>query len=260
MGVFSFYTKKHTYLTNLLTNDIINVKDVSYETKRGEIMTEREAILSRVCENELFSSLKTKDLLPFYKDGEIYTSKYKSGDVIYSSEKFVSAIGFIVKGSAKVIKKGSDLVVGRLFENDVFGCQSLFLSGQYFTNEIVAVSDTTVLFIAKSVVSNLLSFNSVFSFDYIRYLSKRIYFLNNRIINFTGGTAESRLANYLLSSFGDYKTFVLDISLSSLAVSLDIGRASLYRGFDKLISDGAIERKGKVIRLLDKDVLISFIK
>ena len=96
--------------------------------------------------------------------------------------------------------------------------------------------------------------------DYIRYLSKRIYFLNNRIINFTGGTAESRLANFLLNSFGDYKTYVLDVSLSQLAVLLDIGRASLYRGFEKLISEGAIERKGKIIRLLDKDALISFIK
>ena len=172
----------------------------------------------------------------------------------------MSSVGFILKGSAKVVKKGSDLLVGRLFENDVFGCQCLFLSGEYFTNEIISLSDTTVLFITKRGISRLLNENSVFSLDYIRYLSKRIYFLNNRIINFTGGAAESRLAGFLLNSFGDYKTYVLDISLSQLAVSLDIGRASLYRGFDKLVSCKAIERKGKVIRLLDKDTLISFIK
>ena len=216
--------------------------------------------LSRICENELFSSVDIKALLPLYEEGEIYTADYKSADVIYSSEKFVSSVGFILKGSAKVVKKGSDLLVGRLFENDVFGCQCLFLSGAYFTNEIISIYDTTVLFITKRGISRLLNENSVFSLDYIRYLSKRIYFLNNRIINFTGGAAESRLAGFLLNSFGDYKTYVLDISLSQLAVSLDIGRASLYRGFDKLVSCKAIERKGKVIRLLDKDTLISFIK
>ena len=216
--------------------------------------------LSRICENELFSSVDIKALLPLYEEGEIYTADYKSADVIYSSEKFVSSVGFILKGSAKVVKKGSDLLVGRLFENDVFGCQCLFLSSEYFTNEIISLSDTKVLFISKRAVAQLLNGNPAFSLDYIRYLSKRVYFLNNRIINFTGGAAESRLANFLLNSFGDYKTYILDISLSQLAVSLDIGRASLYRGFDKLISEGAIERKGKVIRLLDKDTLISFIK
>lgn len=219
-----------------------------------------KAILSRVCETELFSVLEVNDLLPFVKKGEIYASEYKNGEIIYSAERFTDAVGFIVKGSAKVIKKGSDLVVGRLFENDVFGCQCLFLSGEYFTNEIVSLSDTSVLYIPKRTVLFLLNEKPSLALDYIRYLSKRIYFLNSRIISFTGGTAESRLAHFLLASFGDYKTYVLDISLSSLAVSLDIGRASLYRGFDKLISSGAIERKGKLIRLLDKDALISFIK
>lgn len=223
-------------------------------------MAINKEILSRVCQTELFSVLEAEDLLPFLRENEIYTFEYKNGDIIYSAEKFTDAVGFIVKGSAKVIKKGSDLVVGRLFENDVFGCQCLFLSGEYFTNEIVALSDTTVLFIPKRIMSYLLNEKPALALDYIRYLSKRIYFLNSRIISFTGGTAESRLANFLLTSFGDYKTFVLDISLSALAVSLDIGRASLYRGFDKLISSGAIERRGKLIRLLDRDALISFIK
>ena len=116
-----------------------------------------------------------------------------------------------------------------------------------------------MLYIKKGAVAALMQLKPNFSLDYIRYLSKRIYFLNKRIVSFTGGTAESRLANYLVSSFGDYKTYVLDIPMNQLAISLDIGRASLYRAFDKLIEAGAVEKKGKIIRLTDKDALISFI-
>lgn len=219
-----------------------------------------EEMLSLLTETDLFSSVKKEELLLFSEKNELYLRQYKSGEVIYSSDFFVEAVGFIINGSAKVLKKGSDLIVGRLFKGDVFGCQCLFLSAEYFTNEIVALADTEVMYISKKAVSLLMRENAALHLDYIRYLSKRIYFLNSRIISFTGGTAESRLANYLLNSFGDYKTFVPDISLSSLAVSLDIGRASLYRGFDKLESEGAILRKGKVIRLIDKEKLISFIK
>ena len=67
-------------------------------------MEKYKEILSRICENELFSSVDIKALLPLYEEGEIYTADYKSADVIYSSEKFVSSVGFILKGSAKVVK------------------------------------------------------------------------------------------------------------------------------------------------------------
>lgn len=216
-------------------------------------------LLSRVCQNDLFSSVDPQELLPFVKDAEIYIEFYKGNDVVYSSEKYVSAIGFILKGEAKVYKKGSDLVVGRLFENDVYGFQSLFLSGEYFTNEIIASTDMAVLYISKKAVSYLLCEKNSFSLDYIRFLSKKIHFLNRRIVNFTGKSAESRLAEFLLEAFGDYKTYILDLSLSQLAVMLDISRASLYRSFDKLVAADCIERKGKVIRLKNKDALASFI-
>ena len=48
--------------------------------------------------------------------------------------------------------------------------------------------------------------------------------------------------------------------MSQLAVSLDIGRASLYRAFDALEAGNAVERDGKYIRLIDKDALKSFIQ
>jgi hypothetical protein len=36
---------------------------------------------------------------------------------------------------------------------------------------------------------------------------------------------------------------------------LNIGRASLYRAFDKFIADGFITKNGKVITLIDREAL-----
>ena len=36
---------------------------------------------------------------------------------------------------------------------------------------------------------------------------------------------------------------------------LNVGRASLYRAFDKLIADGYIKKDGKTITLLDRNAL-----
>ncbi|MGN0469133.1 MAG: Crp/Fnr family transcriptional regulator [Acutalibacteraceae bacterium] len=219
-----------------------------------------DEILNRVKENDLFSSVDFGLLKNVFNEENTFFEKYKNGELIYSSEKFKNAVGFIVSGEAKVIRKGSRVLVGRLQKNDVFGCQSLFLSASYFSNEIVAKGETTVLYISKAAVVVLMQNEPCFSLDYIRYLSKRIYFLGQKIVGYTGGSAESRLANFLLNSFGDYKTFELDMTMSQLADWLDIGRASLYRALDAIEKAGAVEKSGKVIRLLNREKLISFIK
>ena len=41
---------------------------------------------------------------------------------------------------------------------------------------------------------------------------------------------------------------------------LDIGRATLYRAFDKMIEDGLIVKTGKTIYVPDRNKLIDFYK
>ena len=43
--------------------------------------------------------------------------------------------------------------------------------------------------------------------------------------------------------------------MTDLANTLDVGRASLYRAFDKLESEGLIIKDGKTITVLDKNTL-----
>lgn len=219
-----------------------------------------EKLLNLLLQADLFSCVKSEILEKQLSDETTSFAHYKSGELIYSGECFKEAIGVVVSGSAKVKKKNSDVIVGKLHNGDIFGCQSLFLGGDFFTNEIFAQNETDILYISKAAVISLMQLEPGFSLEYIRYLSGRIFYLNQKIGSFTGGTAESRLAGYLLACFGDYKTFSFDMPLSQLAVYLDIGRASLYRAFDSIIAAGAIEKEGKMVRLLNKDVLASFVK
>ncbi len=219
-----------------------------------------EKLLDLLAEADIFFCVKKETLGILLNEDNISLVTFKSGEVVFSSETNREAVGIVVSGNAKVLKKDSDVLVGRLFEKDIFGCQSLFLGASFFTNEIVSSAEMQVLFVSKSAVVSLMQSEPNFSLEYIRYLSGRIYYLGNKIKNFTGGTAESRLASYLLGSFGDYKTFCFDMPFNQFAVFLDIGRASLYRAFDSLSEAHAIEKKGKTVRLLNKDALLSFVK
>lgn len=209
---------------------------------------------------DIFSGADETLLKTVFTDSDIEKVIYKKGEVIYSSEIFHDCIGIIVSGTAAVEKKDSDVIVSRLSDGDIFGAAALFLSREYFINVIVAMVRTEVIYVGKAAIRQLMRVDPDFSLGFIRYLSERIFFLNKRIVSFTGGTAESRVARFLLSSFGDYKVFTLDSPMSQLAVSLDIGRASLYRAFDRLIQSGAVEKNGKLIRLVNKETLVSFIE
>ena len=89
--------------------------------------------------------------------------QYKKGEVIYSSEVFHDCIGIILSGKATVRKKDSDLIVSRLSDGEIFGAAALFLSNEYFINEITAQVKTEVVYIAKAAIRQLISLDFEFS-------------------------------------------------------------------------------------------------
>ena len=222
-------------------------------------MAVQPKLVERLQQNELFRAANRELLFAVLESDPPETAEFRRGDVIFSAACYRSAVGFLLRGGAQVAKTGTGVIVNRLRESDVFGCAGLFSAPETFPSEIVALRDTRVLFVPKNAVVKLLQLDGGFAMSFIRYLSQQIAFLNKRIDNFTGGSAESRLANYLLGCFEDYKTYELDRSMSQLAVSLDIGRASLYRAFDRLEEGGAVQRDGRNVRLVDKAVLQSFV-
>lgn len=216
-------------------------------------------VLDALCATKLFIGVSRKNLSSLLEAQEKTTVVYKRGDVIYSPEKYESSLGFIIRGSVNVIKPASGVIMSNLTKGDIFGAVTLYSQRGYYVTRLVATTETKVLFIDKTTVNVLMIQDQAFAMNFISYLSDRIYYLNSRIDSFTGGSAESRLASYLIESFGGYKTLQLKQPYTKLAVSLDIGRASLYRAFDSFVSSGAIEKDGKYIRLLSEDRLREYI-
>ena len=138
------------------------------------------------------------------------------------------------------------------------GIATLF--GEYEENisAIIAGRGCKVLFISYAAVSRLLESDREFMYEYISFLSGRIRFLNRKITYYTSGSAERRVALYL-SSFPSSE-IEPDIPMNSLCELLDIGRASLYRAFDKLTDDGFIRRDGDKITLVDRQAMLDFYK
>ncbi len=216
-------------------------------------------VLDALCATKLFFGVSRKSLSALLEAQEKTIVVYKRGDIIYSPDSYESSLGFIIRGNVNAVKPASGVIISSLSKGDVFGAVTLYSQRGYYVSRLVATTETKVLFIDKTTINVLMIQDQALATNFISYLSDRIYYLNSRIDSFTGGSAESRLASYLIESFGGYKTLQLKQPYTKLAVSLDIGRASLYRAFDSFISSGAIEKDGKYIRLLNEEKLREYI-
>ncbi len=180
--------------------------------------------------------------------------RFEKGESIYSSHAFRRALGLLLEGEAQVYRQdgeGPRVVMNRLLPGNVFGAAALFGEGEAYVTEIAARKAAVVLFLSQEQVVGWMRTYFSIAENYIRFLTGRIRFLNEKIAGFTAGPADERLQRYLLDNRGEDGRVRLPGSMSELAQMLNIGRSSLYRSLDALRASGFIRREGRSI-FIDK--------
>lgn len=156
-------------------------------------------------------------------------------------------------GSAYVYTKErtSDLLIRMLKAGDTFGVATLFgNTGESAVTKIIAAKETEAVCMSEENVRKLIQSDSALAMRYIDFLADRIRFLNKRIACLGAGSAEDKLCAWLLNQLptdSEVCTYTLPMSLSRLADTLGLGRASLYRALDELEAHGVLHRNGKTL-------------
>ncbi len=211
-------------------------------SKEGELVTIKQFLFENFF---LFKSVSEKNIDHFLTFDGITEEEYSQGDIMLNNSTN-EKIGIIVKGKA-IIKSGSDgVIIRKLSKNDVFGAASLFDSPTHLTS-VICVTDCSIITFNRSFVERCINEESQVAINYIDFLSKRISFLNSKINSYTAKSAENKLYSYLLQLPREGIEASLTIDLSTLAKMIGIGRATLYRAFDKLESEGLITKQDKKI-------------
>lgn len=219
-----------------------------------------EALLTQ---NFLFSGTDPAFVHAAFSSDECVCMEFEPGEKIYTEHHFQKSMGIVLSGRLKACKpgeEGANLILNTFFPGGVFGVACLFNDTQQYVSEVAAEKRSRVMFLSQNLLHGLFQRDYRIAENYIGYLSNRICFLNSRIGNFTGGSAEYRLASYLVSlseQSADPLRFELPCTLTRLAEVLDMGRASLYRVMDALADAGLLRRAGKTVELLDSDRLKS---
>ena len=182
--------------------------------------------------------------------GEVILSPGCPGDALY-----VLCHGNAAAYSAEQEKQ---VLLRTFLPYEIFGISNLF-TDQPFATRIIAKSDCTVLVLHKAFMTYLIDHDSTVRYRYIAFLAQKTLYLNQKITYLTAGSAEQKLAYWLDANAHD-DAVKLNLPMNALCTMLDLGRASLYRAFDKLEHDGFILREQKTVRLLDRDRMLHHYK
>jgi CRP-like cAMP-binding protein len=178
---------------------------------------------------------------------------FSSGECILSSAQNMPCLCFIESGRVSVssCSNGGSVLLTQHKEGDCVGAASLFSQGKQYPTVVKAIGRVTALIIGEDALESLLSINAKVALNHIRYLSGKIRFLNDKIDSFSGRDGESRLAKYLLANSNEEGVFTPPVSMTKIAASLDISRASLYRLLDQMEKNHLIENTSGAIRIID---------
>ena len=196
----------------------------------------------------LFSGINNTEIEEIKKQLPPPTS-FTKGEVIYSTEQYEKALGIVVNGSCKAY---SGEVVKRGFKKgDVFGAAAIFGECEGYVSEIAATSDCVVQLIPEMVLISLFEKYPQTSVNYIKFLTAKVRFLNQKIAQFSSKSVTQKLYAYLVQSANEQRIITVP-SMTEITRQTGIGRTSLYRCLDELTNEGLIERKNNTIRLCEK--------
>ena len=165
--------------------------------KLNEIETEL------VSKTELFRGSPPSVLTRILAVSDCTAAEYEKNEVVYDKTNFYRSLGIVLEGRLRVTKENADkrpIVMSTLQRGAIFGAAALFNSEPEYATKITAIERSRVLFLPQRLVKRMIEREPDIAENYIRYLSERILFLNRKIYFLTAGTAEQRLAGFLLDN------------------------------------------------------------
>lgn len=179
-----------------------------------------------------------------------------AGREIIPHEQRSRCWGIVVSGSVRIYSGddvGGEILLNVVGAGQPFDIASLAgCAGHPVMSEVRAAGKCCVAFIGAMDIRLIERYPKVAA-NVMEFFCGRIAFLNRKIHTLSRGTAERKLADWLLGEFSTDggKPEVTVRSCSEVAVRLNLSRASLYRAIGILEQSGCISRSGKRIELLD---------
>ena len=185
-----------------------------------------------------------------YKN-KLIVKSYQKNSLIFSEGEICVSLGIVISGQLKIttLSQNSEYTINILNENDMFGDTLLFTKGKEYLGDVIATKDTTILFIKKEVLLELLK-EQTFLLNFLQLNAEKNASVRNQLKLYSQKSISDRIMFYLNNESKKIKSKIIPIkSKEELAVILNIPRPSLSRELINLKAQGIIDYNKNYIDL-----------
>ena len=179
---------------------------------------------------------------------------YQKGDRVFYEQG--GALGVLLSGKVCVggRRDRHKLVLNEMYPGVVFGFSSLFEGEKHFETDICACRKSEVLWLEEALIEELLGLERRVGRNIIALQAEKIRVRNEKVLSFSSSDNEKKLLLYLeaLPASEEGRREV-PLGMSALSARLSMGRASLYRAFDRLEEENMIRREGRAVYILSPE-------
>lgn len=189
-------------------------------------------------------------------------AEFSKDDVVSENDIYNKSLAIVLSGRIIVSidnADGNNVFMRTVGVGEILGEAGLFGEQIDYCAKLTAAEECRLIFFSQKTLVRMFERDAGIAKNYITFLSDRIRFLNSKVYFFTAGTAEQRLASFLMDNLSQHDYQPLPMSMIQVASSLNISRASLYRALDAIISGGAVMKKGRLMIIADEKKLCEYI-
>ena len=191
--------------------------------------------------NNLINLLQTID------QNIIKTMRYKKNETIFYEGDECKCIAILMSGEVSISTysfKGDEIIFQSLKQGQMFGNNLLFASDTKYKGSVICKSDSTICFIYKDDLLNVLQNNKEFLLCYLNIESNFTIGLNAKIKMLSFNKIEDRILYLLYINNGVYKY----TSISELAKQISSSREATTRIIKQLEINNKIIKSKKELR------------
>ncbi len=207
----------------------------------------------------LFRGLSPKELEDLLTKIIYRVRFYEKGNCIMSRGDAVESLIALVDGELigeMQEKNSNELRIEHILPGKLVASAFLFGRNTKLPVDLYAKKDSTVLFISKQDLIELLKSSDKVLSNYLSILSEKGQFLANKLHFITFNDLKQKLAAYILKQCGEqYISFEMTTTQEDLARLFGVARTSLIRAMNTLQERKLISVDKKVITILDKEAL-----
>ena len=216
---------------------------------------------SKLVNSPFFVGFDKEQILEIFESIHYSTSQYKKNDIICRAGDDVKSLMIISKGNVRtemLDATGSIFRMDDIYVTQIIGPGFLYGDNNCFPVNVVANCDVSIISIQKKSFEYILAKHPKLMINYLNVISNKTQFLSLKIKNVFLQTIEGKIAIYLLKMAKQTNSleFEMEHSQTWLAARFNVARPSVARVFSKLKTRGIIQTDGKMVKVLDKKMLM----